>query len=115
MKLAVASDDGVNISSHFGRAKGFSVFEIVDNVVVSEERRANNGRHNGTCGSCDHDVMIESLKDCDALISHGMGKRIYFDLASHKIRPIVSEETLVSDAVNSYISDKIKNRTDRLH
>ena len=76
MKLAIASDDGKYISNHFGRATGFSIFDIVQNEIVHEERRDNIGRHQGTCGSCNHAEMIENIRDCTVLISHGMGMSI---------------------------------------
>ena len=35
MKIAVASDDGVNIARHFGRSKTYIVFETCDGGIAS--------------------------------------------------------------------------------
>jgi len=35
MKIAIASDDGKTISSHFGRTKGFVIFEVEDKEIKS--------------------------------------------------------------------------------
>jgi predicted Fe-Mo cluster-binding NifX family protein len=77
MKLAIVSDDRINISEHFGRASGFMVFEIQNNAIVHQEYRENIGKSSGECQSCDHDVMIKNIKDCNVVISYGMGQRIY--------------------------------------
>lgn len=39
MKIAVASDDERTISNHFGRARGFKIFEIKDKKIVKEGYR----------------------------------------------------------------------------
>ena len=37
MKVAIATDDKVNVSHHFGRTLGFRVFEIVNSKIVKDE------------------------------------------------------------------------------
>jgi predicted Fe-Mo cluster-binding NifX family protein len=76
MKLAIASDDKINISHHFGRAKGFMIFDLANDKVLSEEYRENVGKSNGECGSCNHSLMINNIKDCELVISYGMGQHI---------------------------------------
>jgi predicted Fe-Mo cluster-binding NifX family protein len=115
MKIAVASDDQKTISEHFGRASGFMVFEIENNTISKQEYRENIGKSTGECHSCDHDMMIKNIKDCDVVISYGMGQRIYADLLKNNITAIVTDERTVSDAVNQFLKNKLNNRLDRLH
>ncbi|HUT00088.1 MAG TPA: NifB/NifX family molybdenum-iron cluster-binding protein [Candidatus Thermoplasmatota archaeon] len=115
MKIAVASDDQKTISVHFGRASGFMVFEIENNTILKQEYRENIGKSTGECHSCDHDTMIKNINDCDVVISYGMGQRIYADLTSHHILPIVTDEKTVSDAVHKFMKNELMNRTDKLH
>ena len=115
MKIAVASDDQTTISEHFGRACGFMVFEIQNDAILSQEYRDNIGKSTGECHSCDHETMINNIKDCDVVISYGMGQRIYADLLKHNIMAIVTEERTVTDAVNQFIKNKLNNRIDKLH
>jgi len=114
MKIAVASDDKTTISEHFGRACGFMVFEIENNTIIKEEYRENIGKSTGECHSCDHDTMIKNIKDCNVVISYGMGQRIYADLLKNNILAIVTDERTVTDAVNQYLKHKLNNRLDRL-
>ncbi|MEM0492578.1 MAG: NifB/NifX family molybdenum-iron cluster-binding protein [Candidatus Thermoplasmatota archaeon] len=115
MKVAVASDDEKHISSHFDRASGFMVLEIVNNKIIRREYRRNTGVKKEECGSCDHDAMIKTIDDCDIVISHGMGNRIYMDLVKNNIKPVITDEILVEEAVDRFIKNKLENRLDRLH
>jgi predicted Fe-Mo cluster-binding NifX family protein len=115
MKIAVASDDQITISEHFGRACGFMVFEIKNDIILKQEYRENIGKSTGECHSCDHDTMIRNIKDCDVVISYGMGQRIYTDLIKNNILAIVTDERTVTDAVNQYLKHKLNNRIDKLH
>jgi predicted Fe-Mo cluster-binding NifX family protein len=115
MKVAIASDDKINISHHFGRAVGFVVFDIAVGKVVGEEYRENRGKSNGECGSCDHATMINNIKDCSVVISYGMGQRIYQDLLDCNIKGVVTEEHTVNSAIAKFMDESLKNRLDKLH
>jgi len=115
MKIAIASDDKRTISHHFGRALGFVVFEIEDDRVTRIGYRENIGKNSGECGSCDHQAMINNVKDCEIVISYGMGQRIYADLVESGITPIVTEEKTIDEALNQFLKKQLKNRTDKLH
>jgi predicted Fe-Mo cluster-binding NifX family protein len=115
MKVAIASDDKLNISPHFGRAQGFMIFEISNYKIISEEYRANVGKNNGSCGSCNHSMMIDNIKDCQVVISYGMGQHIYNDLTENNINAIVTEERIVKDALANFLDNTLKNRTEKLH
>ena len=115
MKIAIASDDKKTISHHFGRALGFVVFNIQNGKAVNREYKENVGKSSGECGSCDHSAMIKNVKDCEIVISYGMGQRIYDDLISSNITPIVTEEKTVDEALNQFLKKQLKNRIDKLH
>ena len=115
MKVAIASDDKKTISPHFGRALGFVIFDIQNNKIVSKDYRENIGKNTGECGSCNHSSMINNIKDCEVVISYGMGQRIYLDLVKNKITPFVTEENKVEDALKKFINNQLINRKDKLH
>lgn len=115
MKIAVASDDGKTIAHHFGRAKGFKIFEIKDKKIVKESYRKNIGKSSGECGSCDHATMINTIKDCDIVVSYGMGRKIYEDLLENEVTPVVTEESKVDKAIRLFLDNTLTNRTDKLH
>lgn len=115
MKVAIATDDKLTISHHFGRTLGFRVFEIKDNKIVGEEYRENIGKNNGQCGSCGHSSMIANIKDCDLVVCYGMGQGIYNDLVRHNIKAVITEEETVDNAIICLMKDDLVNRLDRLH
>jgi len=115
MKIAVASDNEKEIAHHFGKAKGFVIFEIENNVPNRLEYRENIGKSKGFCGSCNHPAMIKNIQDCDLVISYGMGRRIYEDLEAGNIKAHVTSETDVDSAVKQYLAGILENRTDKLH
>ncbi|MEX2115814.1 MAG: NifB/NifX family molybdenum-iron cluster-binding protein [Bacteroidota bacterium] len=126
MKIAVATEEGTRISSHFGRSPFFAIFEIEDKEIVHQTMRKNTfthhsrGTHDGhdhesSGGGHSHDSVATGLGDCAAVISRGMGRRAFDDLSARGIEMIVTDETDVLRAVELYISGGLENRTERLH
>ncbi len=123
MKIAVASDDGKTISSHFGRARGFVILEIENGEIKSRSyipntftghargmhEREPHHRHDS------HAAIIENLRDCKVVISHGMGRRLYEDLTSAGIEVYVTDETDVDKAIELYLKGELKNISELLH
>jgi len=123
MKVAVASDDGREICQHFGRTRGFAVFEIENNVIKSKEyvpntftaHAVNNnaGEHkhhaNGPGHVHSHDSILNALKDCKAVICCGMGQRLVVDLQNAGIEPIRTNVTDVDQSVDLYIQQVLKD------
>jgi predicted Fe-Mo cluster-binding NifX family protein len=118
MKIAIASDDGKIIASHFGRTRGFVIAEIEDKELVKSEYRENTfsgharGLEGADCGIDRHRPILEALKDCQVVISHGMGRRIYDDLKNVKIDVYVTEETEVKRAIELFLKAELIDRPD---
>ena len=126
MKMAIASDDGITISAHFGRTKGFVVLEVEGKKVKNREYRLNTftghvrGLHlpkeSEPVQSHDHHgPILQALSDCQVVISNGMGRRIHQDLKNHHIRPFLTSETNVDMVLQLYFEGKISDETERLH
>jgi predicted Fe-Mo cluster-binding NifX family protein len=116
MKIAIASDDEKKISSHFGRTKCFIIFEVEGKEIKGQEYIDNTftGHARGLEG-LDHTVdrhtpIINILKDCKVVISHGMGRRIYDDLKRTGIEVYITDETEVKKTIDLYLSGKLINR-----
>jgi predicted Fe-Mo cluster-binding NifX family protein len=109
MKIAVSSDDGKTISSHFGRSRGFAIYDLEDDRLSSVEFRTHSfGRHaHGGSGAGHaqrhhHGPLLARLDDCDVIIAHGMGHRIYDDLVRGGKQVFVTSETEVETAVQGF-------------
>ena len=131
MKIAVVSDDETTISRHFGRAPYYIVLTIEEGQIVGRETRAKAGHH--TFGSCDchaapgethghgeqseakHQMMAESIDDCDAVIAGGMGWGAHESLKGRGIEPVITDARDVAEAALAYAGGTLPNLTDRLH
>ncbi len=115
MRLAIASDDQKTISHHFGRAKGFVVVEIRNKAVTSKTYRKTAASGGCGLGGCNHDAMIDTIKDCDFVISFGMGMGVYTGLMGRDITAIVTDEEDVEQAITEFINDNLSSNLDKLH
>ncbi|MFC1563498.1 NifB/NifX family molybdenum-iron cluster-binding protein [candidate division KSB1 bacterium] len=120
MKIAVASSDGVKISKHFGRSKCFIVYEIDDNRITGHEVRQNsftphaqgkcnhgNDQHHNQPHS--HEGIISALKDCEGVISFGMGWRAAEDLRNNNIKSYILDQKCGPEhAVILFLQDFLK-------
>ncbi|MBC7194766.1 MAG: NifB/NifX family molybdenum-iron cluster-binding protein [Caldisericia bacterium] len=122
MKILMPSDDGRTISSHFGRTRGFLIFEVEGNEIKSREYLPNTftgharGMHErGIHHQYDtHSAIIEALKDVKVVISHGMGRRLYDDLKNVGIDVYVTDETEVDEVIKLFLNGTLTNLEDLL-
>jgi predicted Fe-Mo cluster-binding NifX family protein len=131
MKIAAISDDGVNISQHFGRAPLYVVVTVEENKIVARETRPKTGhhtfvaaeqplapgeRHGYDAGSqVKHRSMAESIADCQVLLAGGMGWGAYESMRSYNIEPVVTDVESIDEAVQLYLAGKLPNLMERLH
>jgi len=130
MKIAVATEDGTIISSHFGRSPWFAVYKIEDDKIIEREMRKNTftghfragHRHHydtehvpGSGDGHGHHSVGEGLKDCNVVISNGMGRKAWEDLRKQGIEMIVTDESDIEKAVVMYLAGELKDKTERLH
>jgi predicted Fe-Mo cluster-binding NifX family protein len=117
MKIAVAVSDESNISPHFGRSASFLVFDVRDGEILGRETRRNTftAHARGECSGGNHDdhhahshaSLAEALRDCQAVLSYGMGWRAAEALGQEGIRPFVLEEECTPErAVTLYLEGK---------
>jgi predicted Fe-Mo cluster-binding NifX family protein len=131
LKIAAVSDDGVNISQHFGRAPYYVVLTVEEGKVVDSETRPKAGhhtfaaqgqprlapgeRHGYDPGSqAKHRSMAESIADCEVLIAGGMGMGAYESLKGYGIRPIVTDVDGIREAVRRYLDGNLPDLRERL-
>ena len=120
MKIAVASDDGLSISTHFGRSAGFVIFVAENDEIVKSDYRQNTSghHHEGECnheqgheqphGQHSHNGFLSSLDGCDVIICRGMGRRAIVDLKANGIAvAITSEPVDVATAAKLYAQGKL--------
>ncbi len=131
MKIAIVSDDGQTISKHFGRAENYVVVSLEEEHIVErkslpkqglchsshrhEGRQGTRGRGFGRRAEHSHDLMFENIRDCDVVLSRGMGRGAYQGLQSLGIRPILTDIDDIETAVQAVVDDTIVDHVDKLH
>ena len=121
MKIAVPSDDGINMAQHFGRAKYFIIYENAGGKITNKEVRGNAhswnhpGQHNAECGdgSDDHEDLLAALGGCQVVICHGMGRIAMKVLEKGGIKSILTDDDLSPEqAVRAYLAGDLKSGND---
>jgi len=132
MRVAVVTDDGKTVSSHFGRATHFLVATVEDGKIIGRELREKVGHgrfanepHDaepsgrphgmGQHAQARHGQMLEPIADCEALLCGGMGYGAYENVKQRGIRPVVTDIPDVDQAVLAYAEGRIIDQIDRLH
>ena len=115
MRVAIASDDQRTIASHLGRVRGFLVYDIADEVQHRHYRENTfTGHARGLSGAGHgadrHGPILAALGDCDAVIAHGMGRRIHEDLHRAGIQAFIVEETDPDKAVALFLQGALGDR-----
>lgn len=135
MKIAAITDDGENISQHFGRASYYAVMTVESGQVTGREMRPKighqhfvnreghgthdepHGQHHGfgAASSDKHAQMVAAIADCQALIAGGMGWGAYEWVKQFGVVPIITDIAGIDQAVQAYLAGTIVDHTERLH
>ncbi|MGD8402256.1 MAG: NifB/NifX family molybdenum-iron cluster-binding protein [Anaerolineales bacterium] len=121
MKIAVVTDDEKNISTHFGQARYYIVLTVQDGEVTRQETRpkvnqkqfAGEHHHYGEHGEPHgmdrqaqhrHARMMDTIDDCQVLISRGMRQGAQYSLTARGIQPVLTDIQDIREAVNAYLA-----------
>jgi len=131
MKIAVVSDDEVTISKHFGRAAYYVVVTVEDGRIATRETRAKAGHHTFAAqehgiapgkrrgyapgSEAKHQAMADTITDCDAVITGGMGWGAYENLKRRGIEPVITDVADIAEAAVTHAEGRLPNLTERLH
>lgn len=117
MKIAVPSDDQINVASHFGRAQGFLFFTVHNDVVESAGYRPSEAiQHTCECSAAErpsrHQHMLDALAGCDVVVARGMGAHMYDDLHSCGIDIALTDVDDARAAVALFVAGSLPDRTE---
>lgn len=125
MKVAVVADDTRTVSAHFGRAQHYLVHDIVEGAVKGREVRDKVGHgpgmgehhHSPNEGSemlKTHDAMLSAVKDCDVVISRGMGRPMYDAIKAAGMTVFVTRRQYPDEAVKAFVHGSLDNHLELL-
>ena len=135
MKIAFITEDGKTISQHFGRAPYYLVVEVNDGNVLNQEMRDKLGHQQfaeedhehdhdhghdqgsgmGSASHEKHNRMAQAIQDCEVLICGGMGTGAYQSMQAFGITPMVTQLSVIDEALQAYLSGDLSDETERLH
>ncbi len=138
MKIAAVTENGTQISKHFGRARQFLVFTVEDGKVVEQELRDkdacdDNPHEHDTHVSQDtlqsgvsievgiasdldpHQQAVAIIADCDAVLAGGMGQGMYTNLQRVDVRPVLTRVGSIEEALTAYLEGRLKEYPDLVH
>lgn len=124
-KIAIVTEDGVNVSAHFGRAPYFQVLTIDNGQIVARERREkafHQGEHHEHHEHHEHgghdthsSGMVGVVRDCVAIIAGGMGSPAYTSIQAANLTPILTDIQEIEQAAQAYAAGTLVNRLERVH
>jgi len=132
LKIAVVSEDGVNISQHFGRAPFYVVVSVEGGKVSGKETRPKaghrefaiqqeeehdaSGRHGyGAASNSRHATMASTIADCHVILAGGMGYGAYENFKGRGLEVVVTDVTDIEEAIKCYLEGNLSNLMGRLH
>jgi predicted Fe-Mo cluster-binding NifX family protein len=122
--IAVATDDGTTVSSHFGRALFYEVINFSEGKVVKRERRekashrtfaSQEGEHHGASHEHRHHTMVSPIMDCRAVIVRGMGQGAVEHLQRANMRPVLTSLNTIEEVISAISSDALDHDPRRIH
>lgn len=124
MKIAVASDNQINVSGHLGRVNGFLIYEVSDNKVIGRNYILNSftnhkigekhEHHHGPGHAHSHQSLINALSGVETLIFQSGGWRVIEDLKNNGIKPFLTDEREADKAVEKYLNGELVEKTENV-
>ncbi len=125
--IAIATDDGATVSSHFGRACFYEVLNFSAGKVTKRERREKAGHHsfgpaesehgdyNGEAHEQRHQTMVSPVLDCQAVIVRGMGQGAVEHLRRSNLLPVLTGLHTIDEVIEAVAADSMDNDPRRIH
>lgn len=118
MKIAILSDDGITIAQHGGRAAGCLVFDTDNPADIDGEfrplspqecdhRHDGHHAHGGHAPGHNHGHILRLVKDCQLVISGGMGRRLRDDLQCMGVQAMTTDVRAVRQALELSTAGKL--------
>ncbi len=121
-KIAITTDDGVTISSHFGQAKYFQVITLDGDRKTASEMREKATHQYGQ--GHDHaepgaihpgQAMVEAIRDCQVLFTGGMGEPALNRAPAVGLEVILTGEKQIEKALEAYQKGRLASDERRIH
>ena len=127
--IAIATDDGTTVSSHFGQAQFYEVVQLADGKVIRRERRekashqtfapgeaeGHHGHDGGESHELRHHAMVSPIADCQAVVVRGMGQGAVDHLRRANLIPVLTSCHTIDDVISAIATDSLDDDPRRIH
>jgi predicted Fe-Mo cluster-binding NifX family protein len=122
-RIAITTDDGETISSHFGQARYFQIVTLDEGLTpaileMREKASHEHGHphdHDGPGAVHPGQAMVESIRDCQALITGGMGEPALNRARAVGLEVILTGEKQIGTALQAYQQGQLASDERRIH
>jgi predicted Fe-Mo cluster-binding NifX family protein len=133
MKIAFVTDDGENISAHFGRAAHYLVVDIEDGHEIGRELREKMGhahfhnaehQHEHQAGEAHgfdpqsqgrHTSMLEAITDCSVVVCGGMGQGAMYSIQTSGKDLRLTDVSEINQALQLFLAGNLPNQVELSH
>ena len=117
MKIAIASDNQVSIANHFGRTRGFLIYNIQGNAIKGKHYIENtftghaqgHAHHHEHGHHHSHRGILEALVGCEVVISRGMGRRLLADFEAAGKEVFITGAEEADAAITLYLTGNLEH------
>lgn len=118
IKIAAVTEDGTNLSSHFGMAPVYRVFSAENSKVVAVEERQKPHHQvhpdHQAHASHGHADMFAPIADCRVLLCGGMGSLAYHKALEAGLQVVLTGGDIAA-AVQAYLDGRVTSELRRIH
>ena len=111
MKIAVESNDGINIASPYNLLKNFMVFEIEETSTPMNcetlGAMLNNRQLKPIKNISKANQMLTELCECSTIITHNLSKPLLNKLQGSGVDVFITYQNRINDALNQYLKDRM--------
>jgi predicted Fe-Mo cluster-binding NifX family protein len=104
MKIAVPTNDGLNLTPDFGQARGFLILNVELGEITGEEMRWNKLSDI----ICSSDGLLQPIRDCQVVMVNGIGANCSALLSGKKIEVFHTKESIITNAYVHYLHSNLQ-------
>jgi predicted Fe-Mo cluster-binding NifX family protein len=105
LRAAIASNDGVSVNEHFGKAEEFYIYEIEYGVPFFLEKRKtrkySQGKETHSYNRNRFEDVYKSIMDCDFIVVNKIGAKPKEELRARGVGSFISDKKIKSLIFNN--------------
>lgn len=125
MRIAIAADDQKTVAAHFGRCRGFVIADVepatqsIQKKMVLKNTFTNHLRHQSGIADSGpqkdpHAKIMQNLRGCQMVVSHGIGRKFCDDLQQANITPLITDLKSIDEVLIACTQGELLDHPDAL-